>query len=107
MDLDFCFREIDRKLDELQELMKLTAKGDALTLTDVCVLTGLSRNYLYRLTSERRIPYYKRGKLLYFSRDEIEDWMLKNRYATQEEIESNVSAYMITGDTKKLRRNLR
>ena len=85
----------------------MTAKGDALTLDDVCVLTGLGKTYLYRLTSARKIPFYKRGKLLYFSRNEIEEWMLQNRHATQNEIERDVSAYMVTGDTKKLRRNLR
>ncbi|MDJ1493683.1 helix-turn-helix domain-containing protein [Cytophagaceae bacterium DM2B3-1] len=38
-------------------------------------LTGLARSTIYNLTSEGKIPYMKRGKKIYFSYQELSEWL--------------------------------
>lgn len=39
-------------------------------------VTGLSIHSVYRLVCERKIPHSKRGNRLYFSRKELEKWII-------------------------------
>jgi hypothetical protein len=41
------------------------------------------------------IPYYKpRGKMIYFDREELENWLLQNRIAPADELEAKASTYV-------------
>ncbi len=67
--------------------MFLNTDKEVLTFDETCHYTGISKSYLYKLTSGRRIPFYKpTGQLVYFKRSELIDWLLSNRISTQEEI---------------------
>ena len=46
-----------------------------LTLNEVATLLGKSASTIYSMTSEKRIPYHKRGNKLYFFEDEIIRWV--------------------------------
>lgn len=46
-----------------------------LTLDEVSILLGKSPSTIYAMTSEKRIPYHKRGNKLYFFEDEIIEWI--------------------------------
>ena len=48
-----------------------------LTVDQVCVYLGLSRDALYKLTAARAIPFRKKhgGQGLRFHRDELDAWM--------------------------------
>ena len=46
-----------------------------LGLDDVASLIGKSVSTIYAMTSEKRIPYHKRGNKLYFFEDEIIGWI--------------------------------
>ena len=51
-----------------------------ITIEEVVRLTGYSKATIYKLTSERKIPYHKPehgGRRLYFRRDEIFESILK------------------------------
>ena len=90
-------KNIQIQLDRIERLTLLGAKK-VLTFEDVALLTGLSRSYLYKLTSTNQIPHYKpSGKQLYFDRDEIEDWLKQNRVATVEETDRKATNYVVTG----------
>ena len=57
--------------------------------------TGLSKSYLYKLTSNGGIPCYKpNGKHIYFNKQEVDNWLLQNRKATSEETENQVVDYI-------------
>lgn len=91
---------IGQQLDRIESML-LTAK-DVLNIHDVALLTGLSRSHLYKLTCAHAIPYYKpHGKHLYFSRKEIEEWMLQNRHNTTLEAEQQAAKYLVENDNKK------
>jgi excisionase family DNA binding protein len=94
--------ELRNELRELKELTLLGAK-QALSVKDACLLTGLSRSYLYKLVCYKEIPYYKSGggKLTYFDKSEINEWCLKHRVSTNEEIEQAAALYCVTGKHRK------
>lgn len=50
-------------------------------MEELCVYTRMKPQYLYKLTSKNKIPYYKpRGKILYFKKSEIDAWMLNGKF---------------------------
>ncbi|MCD8292054.1 MAG: helix-turn-helix domain-containing protein [Prevotella sp.] len=60
-----------------------------LTFDEVANYIGVSKNYLYKLTSTRKIPYYKpNGKLIYFDAVELDGWLHRNRVATAAELDA-------------------
>ena len=85
-------KELVVKLDNIQALL-LTQKK-VLNLAEVLLLTGLSKSYVYKLTSTGGIPCYKpQGKQIYFKKDEVESWLLQNRKATNKELDALASTY--------------
>ena len=46
----------------------------------------LAKQTLYGLTSERLIPFLKRGKRIYFKREELLEWVNQGKMRTREEI---------------------
>ncbi|MCX6147856.1 MAG: helix-turn-helix domain-containing protein [Candidatus Kapabacteria bacterium] len=84
----------ETRLNNLENMMLLNTKS-VLNFNDVAVYTGLSKSHLYKLTSTRGIPCYKpNGKHIYFSKNEIDNWLLQNRKATNLEIEKSASNYV-------------
>ena len=54
---------------------KVGQLADKVDLDDVAALLGKSASTIYAMTSEKRIPYHKRGNKLYFFEDEIIGWI--------------------------------
>lgn len=95
-------QEVLEQLQELKQLAVLGAKT-ALTMNDVCLLTGLSKSHLYKLVWSKKIPYYKAaegGKMTYFNKQEIENWLLAYRVPTEAEQEQKAIAYCVTSNKK-------
>ena len=53
-------KTIDERLARIESLVLIGAK-EVLTIDECAMYTGYSRNYIYRLTSQRAIPCYKPG----------------------------------------------
>ena len=88
--------------EELRQLAEqLTANTifttkEMLTAEEAAKYLGVSRSYLYKLTMKKLIPHFKpMGKLCYFNRHELEQWLQSNRIATAEEIEQQAQAYCL------------
>ena len=85
--------ELTIKLDSIEKLL-LTQKN-VLNFSEVKLYTNLSESYLYELTSSGGIPCYKpNGKQLYFKKQEIEDWLLSNRKATNIELDELANSHI-------------
>ena len=83
---------IEGKIDSM-ELNQLNQK-EVLTFNEAARYTGLSRSYLYKLTSSGKIPHFKpNGKMIYFNREQLENWLLRNQ-AEREELEVEASTYV-------------
>lgn len=87
--------KLDEKLDRIGRLTLIGAKT-VLNLDEAILFTGLSRGHLYRLTSGRQIPHFKKNRKLYFKKSELEDWMLDNKVLTEDEIQGKASTYIVT-----------
>lgn len=99
-------QEVLEQLQELKQLAVLGAKT-ALTMNDVCLLTGLSKSHLYKLVWSKKIPYYKAaegGKMTYFNKQEIENWLLAYRVPTEAEQEQKAIAYCVTSNKKGVKK---
>ena len=88
--------KILEQLDRIEQNTLLAAKN-VLTLNDVSALTGLSKSWLYKATCDRKIPHYKpNGKMLYFDRKEIENWMEQGKQLSNDELEQRAIKYCVT-----------
>lgn len=92
--------ELKAQLDRIERNSLLAAKN-VLTIDDVSLYTGLSKSYLYRLTSTNEIPFYKGGgKMNYFKRSEIEKWMLRTKVLTKEEAATEAARHDLQKEQK-------
>lgn len=67
---------------------------EMLTADEAAKYLGMKKSYLYQLTMSKEIPFYKpTGKLIYFKRVELEEWLQKNRVATEEELSQQAQSY--------------
>lgn len=90
------FKSIDDRLRNIETLLQ--SQKAVLNLEEVAAYTGLSKSSLYKRTSTGGIPCYKpNGKHIYFNKTEIDKWLLSNRKATKEEIETAATNYCLTG----------
>lgn len=87
---DDVMTAIAQRFDRLEQLTLIGAKP-VLNLEETVVFTGFSKGHLYRLTSEKQIPYYKKCRKLYFKKSELEAWLLERRVSTQAEIEAQAT----------------
>lgn len=66
-----------------------------LTFIEACLYLELSSSHLYKLTSAGKVPHYKpNGKKLYFKKEELDNWLLRNRNNSQDEIEQQAADYI-------------
>lgn len=83
---------IMEKLDRIEAMIR--TNKTVLTIDDAAEYTGLSRSYLYKLTAKGEIPFSKpRGKLIYFSKEKLDQWLLSNNRKSNEEIKNEALEY--------------
>lgn len=87
------FNKILERLEKIEDLLQQGEKN-VLNIEEVSQLTGLSKSTLYKSTSNRNIPHYKKSKHLFFDRLEIESWLKSNRVKTANEIDTDSSTYI-------------
>ena len=100
--------------EDLQKVAEMVADKtifctkEVLTSDEAAKYMGISRSYLYKLTMKREIPHYKpMGKVVYFDRAELEEWLKRNKISTEEEIRMNAINYCIRNNIEKNGRNKR
>jgi excisionase family DNA binding protein len=84
-------------LQEVADLIKaeiVNTTKEVLTSDEAAQYMGISKSYLYKLTMKKQIPHYKPlGKMCYFNREELEQWLQSNRVATSVELSQQAQAY--------------
>ena len=97
------FELIIDKLNNIENLLKTVMKNDngTITITEVLNLNqaaeyvSLSKSAIYKKTSERNIPHFKKGKKLYFKRSELDHWLTSMKISTKDEIDQAANDYII------------
>ena len=82
------------KVDEVlgKTTGKDTGRRNLLTLEEVAALLGKSASTIYAMTSEKRIPYRKRGNKLYFFEDEVMQWIEQGGTGSEEDFNRRLEA---------------
>lgn len=94
--LPLAVNTLHDKVDGIKELLLKTQQehhspySDLLTIGQASEFLKLSVPTLYTKVSRREIPVNKRGKRLYFSRDELSTWIKSGRRKIIEEIQSSI-----------------
>ncbi len=83
------------QLDRIERLVRVGAK-EVLNVEEVALMLGVSKSRVYHLVCSRDIPHYKNGKSVLFKKSEIEDWQLRDRIPTNEEIDIKAATYVAT-----------
>lgn len=62
---------------------------EVLSFKEALALLDISASMLYKLTHQRAISFYKpNGKLIYFKKQDLLNWMLSNKQPSNEEVSS-------------------
>jgi excisionase family DNA binding protein len=89
---------IIEQLNRIEKLLmeQQTMQKQVLNFKEACTYLELSQSHLYKLTSTSAVPHYKpNGKKIYFQREELNNWLLRNRMNPLDEIEQQAADYLI------------
>lgn len=83
--------EVLEKLSSIEDLLR--KKNDKpLNFNQAAEYLGFSHSYLYKLTSRKIIPCHRpTGKMLFFSKAELDEWIFENRNQKTEVSSQNES----------------
>ena len=76
---------LQRQIEELQKRMEavediLDNAKEVLTVEEASRFMDIARSSLYKMTSDRSIPFYRpNGKMIYFEKTDILAWIRQNR----------------------------
>ena len=76
---------LQRQIEELQKRMDtvediLDNAKEVLSVEEAARFMDIARSSLYKMTSDRSIPFYRpNGKIIYFEKVDILEWIRKNR----------------------------
>jgi len=88
-------KDIFNLLEEINN--NLFLQKTVLTFNEACMYCGISKSKMYKHTSSKNIPYYKpEGKLIFFKKDELDVWLLRNRQSSLDELQREATKYSLT-----------
>lgn len=83
-----------KKVADLVTANTIFCTKEVLTSNEAAQYMGISKSYLYKLTMLGKVPHFKpMGKMCYFNRLELEQWLQSNRVSTNSEISQKAQAY--------------
>lgn len=92
--------EQERKIVELQqrvtslENLCYSAK-EVLNLEEASLFLGISRSMIYKMTHSGELPFYKpAGKLIFFEKVHLMEWVRQNKVRSKSEIGEEVAQKM-------------
>ncbi len=95
---------IQNELKEIKELLRRQAiqQKEILTIDEAAEFLGLSKSRLYKMTSNKEIPYYKPGgKVTYLNRQDLEQWILNSRISSTSDVDFEMETY-VSGNRKNI-----
>ena len=99
------FEIINQRLNRIEKLLEANLESlcntkitnsipTLMTIKDVANYLNLSIPTIYGYTAKKNIPHYKRGKKLYFDKNDIDEWILEGRQKTIRDIERLADDYI-------------
>ena len=105
--LPLAVNQLYDKLENIERLL-LSISNDPqpeadklLTIREAAEMIHLSVPTIYGLVQHAKIPVCKRGKRLYFSKQDLVSWIMAGRKKTDSEIDAEASTYIIHSRKRK------
>ena len=100
---EILLKKIDRIENLIQELSVITVREVTqpaierkwMNVQQVAAYLSISTSYIYKRTSTMEIPLYKRGIILFFLKEDIDNWLVGFRQKTRHEIETEAANYVM------------
>ena len=86
---------VNNSVQRVSSANKGRLRGIGYHFDEASKFLSLSKSYLYKLTSAGLIPHYKpQGKMIYFEKNILEEWLRQNPVKTQAQIASEAQKYL-------------
>lgn len=86
-------KSLEKRVSDIEE--QLFIHKSVFSFEEASIFLNLSKSYLYKLTSAGLIPHYKpQGKMLYFEKSKLEEWLRQNPIKSKQEIENMAATYV-------------
>ncbi|MDR1980823.1 MAG: helix-turn-helix domain-containing protein [Tannerellaceae bacterium] len=93
-------QNLENRVSKLEQSLFIVKS--ILSFEEASEFLNLSKSYLYKLTSSGQIPHYKpQGKMLYFEKSELENWLRQNPIKTNQQIQQEAEAYLMSNKPLK------
>ncbi len=66
-----------------------------MTIDETAKLINLAKSSVYGLVHQKKIPFHKVGKKLYFSKVSVLEWIKNGKHNTKSEIEAKADEYLM------------
>lgn len=90
--------KIEARLERIERLLTelyAAAAPKPLNVDETAAYIDTSKFHVYKLTSARRIPYYRpTGKQLFFRKSDLDAYLLRNRREAADEVEEQAASYV-------------
>ncbi len=87
-------KSVKTALREFQLPQTKESRNKILSVQEAAVFLNLAVPTVYSMTSKHIIPYYKRGKKLYFSESELSKWIAAGKRKSNAELDQVVVEYL-------------
>lgn len=94
----------EERLERIEKLLLIGSK-QVLNVSECAMMLGISESRVRHLTSDKELPYYKQGKSVFFKKSEIEEWMLRDKVASNDEINRQATLFTTKRSTLVWNRN--
>lgn len=81
------------QLTDAIRMLAITAR-EAISVEDAAFYMGYDTAWLRRLMNDGEIPYYRRGRRVWFRRSELDKWQLGEPVADRSEIDRRAEEYL-------------
>jgi len=93
-------KTLEIRVTELEQNIYQTK--NILNFDEASKFLGMSKSSLYKMTSQSVVPHFKpQGKLIYFEREELENFLRQNPVKTQEQIAREAQKYIMSNKPLK------
>lgn len=93
-------KSIEERVSELEQMVFMAK--NVFSFDEASKFLNLSKSYLYKLTSGNLIPHYKpQVKMLYFEKEQLEEWLRQNPIKTQVQIAREAQQYVMSNKPLK------
>ncbi|UMB52964.1 helix-turn-helix domain-containing protein [Lutibacter sp. A64] len=87
--------KIFQKLEEIKNYLFL--QKTVFNFDEACMYCCISKSKMYKHTSTNNIPFYKpEGKLIFFKKEDLDKWLLRNRQSSRDELQREATKYSLT-----------